>query len=195
MEYFLIMTTELWITIGIAIIGWGWAIIQVIYKRKWQKKDALVSRRYDAYFQYMRKCEEISENMRKDPQAIYNVAQEFVTKILNGNNEESNDAIIEFNQQLLDYLKCSCSLLTIINQELNSLRIIASKELLEKVVEQKNLIIDFSNEMQNCLNKINIKDSNTFRILNTIGQENRWSRLSSLNNEIITVMRKEMGIE
>ena len=195
MEYFLIMTTELWITIGIAIIGWGWAIIQVIYKRKWQKKDALASRRYDAYFQYMRKCEEISENMRKDPQTIYNVIQEFVTKILNGNNEESNDAVIEFNQQLLDYLKRSCSLLTIINQELNSLLIIASKELLEKVVEQKNLIIDFSNEMQNCLNKINIKDSNTFQILNTIGQENRWSRLSSLNNEIITIMRKEIGVE
>lgn len=189
------MTTELWITIIIAIIGWGWAIIQVIYKRKWQKKDALMSRRYDAYFQYMRKCEEINENMRKDPRAIFNVTQEFVTKILNGNNEEINNAVIEFNQQLLDYLKRACYLLTIINQESNSLLIIASRELLQKVEEQKNLIIDFNNEMQNCLNKINIKDGNSFQILNTIGQDNRWRRLSSLNNEIITLMRKETGIE
>ena len=79
------MTTELWITIIIAIIGWGCAIIQIIYKRKWQKKDTLATRRYDAYFQYMKKCEEINENMRKDPRTIFNVTQEFITKILNGN--------------------------------------------------------------------------------------------------------------
>ena len=189
------MTTELWITIIIAIIGWGCAIIQIIYKRKWQKKDTLATRRYDAYFQYMKKCEEINENMRKDPRTIFNVTQEFITKILNGNNEEINDAVIEFNRQLLDYFKRTCYLLTIINQESNSLLIIASRELLQKIEEQKNLIIDFNNEMQNCLNKINIKDGNSFQILNTIGQDNRWRRLSSLNNEIITLMRKETGIE
>ena len=66
---------------------------------------------------------------------------------------------------------------------------------MQKVEEQKNLIIDFNNEMQNCLNKISIKDGNSFQILNTIGQDNRWRRLSSLNNEIITIMRKEIGIE
>lgn len=195
MGYLQSMSTELWLTIIIAIIGWAWAIIQIIYKRKWQKKDALVARRYDAYFQYMRKCEEINENMRKDPRAIFNIAQEFVTKILNGNNKEINDDLIEFNQQLLDYFKRACYLLTIINQESNSLLIIASKELLRKVEEQKKLIIDFNNEMQNCLNRINIKDGNSFQVLNTIGQDNRWHRLSSLNNEIITLMRKEIGIE
>ena len=55
------MTTELWITIGIALIGWTWAIAQFLYKRRWQKKDMIATRRYDAYSQYMRKCEEINE--------------------------------------------------------------------------------------------------------------------------------------
>ncbi len=55
------------------------------------------------------------------------------------------------------------------------------------------MITDFNNEMQNCLNSIKIKDGNSFQKLRTIGQENRWKRFISLNNEIIFLMRKEIG--
>lgn len=49
--------------------------------------------------------------------------------------------------------------------------------------------------MQNCLNRINVKDGNSFQILNTLGQDNRWKRFISLNDEIITLMRQEIGVE
>ncbi len=186
------MTTELWITIGIALIGWTWAIAQFFYKRRWQKKDIIATRRYDAYSQYIRKCEEISENVRKDPQAIFDIVPDSFTRILTG---DKDNALIELNEQLLDYVRRSASSLSIVNQESTSLLLIASKELSEKIKEQKNLTTDFSNELQNCLNKVNTKDGNSFKILNTIGQDKRWERFSSLNTEILTLMREEIDIK
>lgn len=191
------MTIELLITVIIAIVGWIWAIAQFLCKRKWQKKDILVSRKYDAYSQYMRKCEEINEHMRKDPQTIFSIVLDFCEKLTKNNDdsEAMNETVIEFNKELFNYIQQLSTPLSIINQELNSLLIIASKELKEKLSEQKNLIIDFSNEMQNCLNRINVKDGNSFQILNTLGQDNRWKRFISLNDEIITLMRQEIGVE
>lgn len=190
------MTIELFITIIIAIVGWIWAIAQFCYKRKWQKKDELASRRYEAYSRYMRKCEEINENMRKDPQSILDKALEhFTTILISDSQNDINNTITNFNQQLFDYIKQASAPLYIINQEINSLLLIASADLIIKLKEQKDLITDFQNEIQKCLNSINIKDINSFQNLNTMGQEARWQRFISLNNEIITLMRKEIGVE
>lgn len=104
------MTIELFITIVIATIGWSLAIIQFCYKRKWQKKDLLASRRYDAYSQYLRKCEEINENMRKDPQTICSIAMDFYEKLFKEDNTENmNDILIELkkNVQLYSAIKHS----------------------------------------------------------------------------------------
>lgn len=190
------MTIELFITIIIAIVGWIWAIAQFCYKRKWQKKDELASRRYEAYSRYMRKCEEINENMRKDPRSILDKALEhFTTILISDNQDDINNTIANFNQQLFDYIKQASTPLYIINQEINPLLLIASADLIIKLKEQKDLITDFQNEIQKCLNSINIKDINSFQNLDTMGQEARWQRFISLNNEIITLMRKEIGVE
>ena len=190
------MTIELFITIIIAIVGWIWAIAQFCYKRKWQKKDELASRSYEAYSRYMRKCEEINENMRKDPRSILDKALEhFTTILISDNQDDINNTIANFNQQLFDYIKQASTPLYIINQEINPLLLIASADLIIKLKEQKDLITDFQNEIQKCLNSINIKDINSFQNLDTMGQEARWQRFISLNNEIITLMRKEIGVE
>lgn len=134
--------------------------------------------------------------MRKDPQTIYSIVQESFEKLLNNDDDEKmNDILIELNKKMLNYIQQLSTPISIINQELNSLLIIASKELTEKLSEQKNLITDFNNEMQNCLNSINVKDANSFQIFNTLGQDKRWGRFISLNDEIITLMRKEIGVQ
>lgn len=189
------MTTDLWITTGLALIGWTWAIAQFLYKRKWQKNDMLAARRYDAYSRYMRKCEEINENMRKDPHDIYRILNEFFVKSLEASAEEIPNVLANFNQQLFEYVKRSGDSLWIVNQELTPLLLIASPELSLKLKEQKQLITDFNNELQNCLNCVNIKDGTSFKALQTMGQDNRWPRFVSLTEEIIEVMRKEINIE
>jgi len=82
----------------------------------------------------------------------------------------------------------------IIKQELNALFLIASSELLTKLDELKDLITDFNDEAQNCLSRINVKDGNSFQVLNTLGQTARWQRFKELNEEIISLMRKEIDI-
>ncbi len=189
------MKIELIVTGIIAVIGWVWAITQFCYKRKWQKHDAIAARRYDAYSRYMRKYEEISENVRKDPQAIYGINHEFMVKVMRGSSEEINNAVIDFNQQLLDYVKRSCEPLLIVKQELNALFLIASSDLLTKLDELKELITDFNNETQNCLSQINVKDGKSFQVLNTLGQTTRWQKFKELNEDIISLMRKEIDIK
>ena len=189
------MKIELIVTSIIAVIGWIWAITQFCYKRKWQKRDAIAARRYDAYSRYMRKYEEISENIRKDPHAAYGITNELMVKVMQGSSEEINNAVINFNQQLLDYVKRSCEPLLIVKQELNALFLIASNDLLTKLDELKELITDFNDEVQNCLGQINIKDGNSFQVFNTLGQNTRWQRFKELNEEIIALMRKEIDIQ
>ena len=114
---------------------------------------------------------------------------------MNGEPDEFDQALIKFNTRLIENIKQSLIPLTIVNQELNEIRLIASDELVEKIEELRNLTNDLSNEMQNCLNRINTKDPNSFAELKTIGTDQRKARFSKLNEEIFKLMRKEINIK
>lgn len=60
------------ILIILAVPGWIWAIFQFIINRINQKKDKLIDRKYDAYSAYMKKTDEINNNLRKDPNMVLN---------------------------------------------------------------------------------------------------------------------------
>jgi hypothetical protein len=49
--------------------------------------------------------------------------------------------------------------------------------------------------MRNCLSVISAKDPNSFKKLETMGHDTRWAEFQELNNEIITLMRKEINIK
>lgn len=188
------MNTESYIKIAIATGGWLLAIYQMIKNRKWQKKDLLANRRYDSYSNFMKKLEKINESVRNNPNTIYGLSNELMESILNGDIDKMNEALLNFNQKMLDYVKVATEPLLIINQEINPLLLIASDELVVKLNRLKELTTDFNNEMQNCLSKINTKDSNSFKHLETIGHVSRWKEFQSLNDEIITIMRKEINV-
>ncbi|MCR4857658.1 MAG: hypothetical protein K5890_05615 [Bacteroidales bacterium] len=97
-----------------------------------------------------------------------------MTVLLDGDAEKMDEALLRFNQKLLDYVKKSTEPLLIINQEINPLLLVASDDLRKRLNRLKELISDFNNEMQNCLSSINTKDSDSFKQLGTIGYENRW---------------------
>lgn len=190
------MEIELIVTIFIAAIGWGWAIIQFFYKRKWQKYDTITARRYEAYCRYMRKYEEISENIRKAPQAIYGISDELMDKMMRScPSEEFDDVITDFNQRMRDFLKHSYNSLLIVRQELNELCLIGSSELLTKLDELKELTTNAYDEAQYCLSQINVKDVNSFQIMGTLSQNMCWKRFKELNDEIIALMRREIGTQ
>lgn len=183
-------------TVGIAVVGWVFGIIQFIAKRKWQKKDILRDQRFNAYKRYMNKMDEIASSMRLEPiSKVEGAWTEFLPIVLNGDSNSIDAALLNFNTKIYDNVIRSLEPLTIVNQELNELRLLASNKLVSKIDELKGLTTDLSNEMQNCLNQINCKDRNSFSALSTVGYNKRLSRFTALNDEIFSLMRKELSIK
>lgn len=177
-----------------AFLGWTWGIIQFLINRRNQKRDKLIDRRYEAYSTYMKKADELMNNVRTDPNMIYGISTDFMQIALTGDEELINNALIQFNNKLLDFVKKATEPILILKQELNSLLLICSDELASKIEELNHLTTDFNNEMQKSLSLISPNDSNSMvRQLETLGHNERWLRFESLNIEIVGLMRKEIG--
>lgn len=188
------MKVELIITIIIAIGGWGFGLYQMFKNRQWQQNDLLANRKYDIYCSFMKKLDEISNSIRHNPNMIYGFSNELIQSILKGNEEEVNNALVKFNQRIVDFVKTSTEPLMIINQEINPLLLVSSDALSQKLLRLKELNTDFNNEMQNCLSIISAKDPNSYKVLETVGHDQRWTEFQNLNQEIIELMRKEINI-
>lgn len=193
------MTTELIITIIIAAAGWIWAIFQFFTNRRWQKKDYIQQQRYEAYKGFMGKMDSISESMRNDPtKSVFSMIKEFMASLLASITSDSFDAgtaTITFTNQLLDQTQKSCEPLQQINGEINSIKLIASDELLGKLDELQALNQDLYNEMMLALKAVGKEQIPDFQELKTVGQQERWKRFESLYSEIRKIMRKEIGIQ
>ena len=109
--------------------------------------------------------------------------------------ENLSEALMQYNQSLIDMVKESTKPLLMINQEVNALTLIASEELREKLKCLKELVTDLNNEMQNCLSVVSAKDSNSFKYFETIGHNKRWVEYQKLYDEIVKLMRKEINVK
>ena len=179
----------------LGLLGWTWGIIQFILTRKNQKRDKALEKRFEVYSAFMNKADEISQNMRTDPKMIYGITTEFYAKLINGDEQEMNQALIDFNAELIEFTKKSVQPLMILNQELNKLKLVCSDKLLPKIEDYKQLANDFSDEFQIVLNKISTnKDINlTAKELENIGHSNRTVLMTELWKEMEKMMRDEIG--
>lgn len=181
--------------IALGLMGWTWGIIQFILTRRNQKRDKALEKRFEVYSSYMDKADEISQNMRTDPKMIYGITTEFYSKLLNGTEEQINQALIDYNEELIEFTKRSVQPLMILNQELNKLKLVCSDVLLPKIDNYKQLANDFNDEFQIVLNNISTsKDINvTSKQLETIGHSDRTVLMAELWKEMETLMRNEIG--
>lgn len=176
-------------------LGWLWAVVQFILTRKNQRKDKALEKRFDVYSSFMTKMDEINHNMRSDPKMLYGVSSEFMGKVLNGNQDQINNALLEFNTEMIEYCKRSVQPTMIINQELNKLKMVCSDQLLPKINQYKILANDFVDEFQIVMNNISAsKDINvTAKELENLGHSNRAKLMTDLWPEIEKMMREEIG--
>ena len=145
----------------LGLLGWTWGIVQFILTRRNQKRDKALEKRFEVYSTFMNKADEISQNMRTDPKMIYGITTEFYSKLINGDEQEINQALIDFNSELIDFTRKSVQPLMILNQELNKLKLVCSDNLLPKIEQYKQIANDYNDEFQIVLNKISInKDIN-----------------------------------
>lgn len=189
------MKTQLIVTIAIAVGGWSWAIWQFFANRRWQKKDKLSDRRYEAYKSFMKKLDSVNESMRSNPEFIFGEMGSFLKVILGGSTEDIQTGFERFLQSQYDMVKQSTKPLLIITQEINELTLIASDELRIKLAELKELVDDLYNETINCLSLISVKDPESFKALETIGHDMRLLEYKELYEEIVQLMRKEINVK
>lgn len=189
------METKDYITIGIAILGWTWAIIQFVLTRRNQKLDKILEKRFEVYSTFMSKMDEMNNKMRNDPKLIFGTSNELMGKLLSGDEDETNKALLKFNDELLEMTKMSVEPLLIVNQELNKLKMVCSNKMLPKIEEYKRLTTDYSDEFQIVLNKLSTKKDldTTAKELGNIGHQDRNLRLMTLWKEIENMMREEIG--
>lgn len=180
--------------IGLGILGWIWGIIQFRLNRKYQKADKAIEKRFEVYSHFMNQMDEMSMNMRKNPNATYGIPTEFMAEMLTGDEERINNALLKFNQNLLETTRDSLQPMMMINSELNKLKLEASEKLLPKINEYKILVNDYTNEFQSVLNSLSTKNDLEFnsKQLQSIGHEERGKRMGELWQEIEILMRDEI---
>lgn len=180
--------------IGLGILGWLWGIIQFRLNRKYQKTDKAIEKRFEVYSNFMNQMDEMNLNMRRSPNATYGISTQFMAEMLTGDEERINNALLKFNENLLETTKDSLQPMMIVNSELNKLKLVASKKLLPKITEYKTLVNDYTNEFQSVLNSLSTKNDLEYNAkqLQSIGREERGKRMGELWQEIETLMRDEI---
>jgi len=184
------------ILIVLAFLGWTWGILQYFINRKLQRREKMTDRRFDVYSGYMKKADELMNNVRTDPNMIYGITTDFYKQILTGDEDQINDALIKFNEKLQEFVKKASEPLMILRQELSTLLLVCSKELRPMIEQYRFLATDFNNEFQNVLSTISTNDAQKMQEkLTTMGHNSRWSQFETLNEDILKIMRKELGYD
>lgn len=188
------METKDYFIIGLGILGWIWAIIQFRLNRKYQKADKAIEKRFEVYSNFMNQMDEMSLNMRNDPNTTYGISTEFMTEMITGDEERINNALLKFNENLLETTKKSLQPMMIVNSEINKLKLVASEKLLPKINEYKTLVNDYTNEFQAVLNTLSTSNNLEYNAkqLQSIGNEERNNRMGKLWTEIESLMRDEI---
>jgi hypothetical protein len=188
------METKDYFIIGLAILGWTWGIVQFKLNRKYLKSDKALDKRFEVYSNFMNQMDEMSLSMRNDPKMTYGISTEFMAEMLTGDEERINNALLKFNQNLLDTTKSSLQPMMIVNQELNKLKLVASEKLLPKINEYKTLVNDYTNEFQTVLSSLSTSNDLEYNAqqLQSIGHDERGKRMGELWQNIEILMRDEI---
>lgn len=189
------MDNKDYITIGIAVLGWTWAITQFFLNRRNQKNDKALEKRFEVYSSFLSKMDEINQNMRTDPKMLYGFTTDFMSRIILGEENDSNQALIDFNSELIEYTKKSVQPTMILNQELSKLKLVCSDRMLPKIEEYKKLSADYLDEFQIVLNQLSSKKdiAITAKEFENIGHDERIPKMSELWQTIEKMMRDEIG--
>jgi len=184
------------ILIVIAFLGWTWGVIQYFINRKLQRKEKMTDRRFEVYSGYMKKADELMNSVRTDPNMVYGISTEFMRIALTGDEQQINQALLDFNDKLQEFVKKASEPIMILRQELSTLLLVCSKDLRPLIEQYKFLATDFNNEIQNVLGTLSTNDAQKMQEkLTTMGHDTRWRQFESLNEDILRTMRKELGYE
>jgi len=180
------------ITIIIALAGWVVASIQSRRNRRLEKANKLADRRFEAYNGFLVKMDSIAQEMNKLPQTmIKEMTSSFLTSVMN-DHEDTEKALVSFNEKLVSFVVDSLKPVLIMKQELSSLKLVASQQMLTCIQRMEVLTDDLYNEFSECLSSISPQKADTLQNLKSIGQSERVKAFAALYQEMTELMRKEI---
>lgn len=189
------MSTELIITIIIAVVGWGIAIWQTAINLKRNKEEAIRQRKFEAYNRFMVKCDNVFAKIRKTPQEVIGEMVVDSVKAL-ANREATSEQVAEvvIGKGLVKMLKDITEPMFEVNTELSSLKLVASKEMLAMIEELQDLSKGLYQDFDILISQLT--DKNGQEVLNMLEEhsgKSRAQRCAELEDAILKLMRKELG--
>lgn len=184
------------ITVVIAAVGWGLAIILAWNNRKLEKKKMC----HDAYRSFMVEMDEMAKDIAfPSMETMKAIWPKCLLAVLSidykqpDHEQKVNEALTSMIQELWDCVEHASKPLLRISHSVAALELDASEELLPLLQELKALIEEFNNEWQQALS-IFSKDLTGLQKLTTLGQNSKWERFRDLQASIVQQMRKEISI-
>lgn len=184
-----------YILIVTSVIGWGLAVAFFVLKRKAEKTDKALDKRFEVYSKFLVKADDLFEKLRNDPSVMVGIHNEFLQEVLQYHNDEAkvNETLLKFNGKILEWTRQSIKPLQVIKSELNNLKLVASEALLAKIEEFKEIATDYNNHFQKTLNSISSESDKMIEDLKTLSQDERGFKIADLYKEITELMRNEIG--
>ncbi len=175
--------------------GYIIAFIQWKLKRKYERNALISEKKYQVYSEVLHKFDEVNTNLRlNSTELIYSSVDVFKTIIKSKSQEEIDNALISFNNKLNEQTRKVFQPLHILTQEQNKLKLICSDTLLQKIDKYITISTKLVLNYQNLLSDIKQTDFNEIeKKFNVIKDDKDWKEIESLFEEIIFLMRKEIG--
>lgn len=183
------MSTELIITIIIAVVGWGIAIWQIVANRM----DNFKQRKLEAYKTFLVSlstvCVKIEQSHEPttDDSFFNHTCMELI-----GNQEERNQSLVELNTCIANFVRERVDILRTFKAEISSLRLIASEEVLSLTTTLQELGDIICGEYEQELCRTHKEGVNTYNKLVAILNNGKRQQYLQLKDSIESQMRKEL---
>lgn len=179
---------------SIALLGWAWAVAQFFLNRRLQIKDKTLDRRYQAYAGYLRKSEEMHQSLRMSSIACLGESHDILTKVVSLKTMSEPEAALALNEVFQVAIRKATEPLQFLSAEIASLKLVCSPKLMQQFEENQRLSLALHLELMSWLPKIDTAEFETLEsMVVSLYQDPRWKRMAELDQEMILLMRTEMG--
>ena len=192
MEIEKLLTSAVVAAVVSAIVG---PLIFFFLKRWDEKNRRTFDIRYDEYKHYLKALEQISSAGHADFERFMSETYAQCLNDILTSEGESDQPLIELNRKVNELTSNVRKSFTQATQELNGLRLVCSSKLLEMVNKFIAIQRELINESSSMMGRLNQIDINNPESIVSGDMKIKGEHATTLFEEIVVQMRKELGIK
>ena len=188
------------ITIAIAAIGWGIAIVQAVKNRNLQKSIEQKKMRHEAYRAFVKEMDAVSQEIGIMPvKSVMSIMDKCMSDLVAIDDQAPNHAELEARcirrmfEETFQTIEGIIKPLKHISQAISVLEMDATDELMPMLLELKNVLMSIDRDWQMAL-EATPRNNDGLQQLAELARSDMWARYKKLYNQILQQMRKECAI-